>query len=396
MADLNKLITRLTTVTELKQLLIEIQINNSDKISKVSDESVLNAFDYSIAKIAQKQLKDTAILESVIFPESASGDYLDRSASLYGGLTRLGSSASSTFIRVKAADGTQYIPGIHIFNSNTGVQFEVTDFVTIGVNGWGYVPVRSINFGSKANSPAQSIVVVTPKPAGHDSCTNEYGAIGGREEESDESFKIRIRSYPNLQAQNTLDRILEVIRLYNPNILRMFNIGSIDDRVNLRLVLENGAFFSTSELSNILEFIAPYLCLTDIYPTGGTYGVNILNVSWKYIDMDFRVNIGLGYVTDDVRQRMQIAMTKYFDFRYWVEQASIQWDDMMGIVKNIQGVTFVLDEYFSIVTGYPRTDVTLALGELPRIRGFIMRDLEGNILFNSNSILSPIFYENGI
>ena len=61
MADLDKLVTRVTTVTELKQLLTEIIINNTDKVSKISDESVLNAFIYGIAKIAQKQIKDVAV-----------------------------------------------------------------------------------------------------------------------------------------------------------------------------------------------------------------------------------------------------------------------------------------------------------------------------------------------
>jgi len=63
----------------------------------------------------------------------------------------------------------------------------------------------------------------------------------------------------------------------------------------------------------------------------------------------------------------------------------------LQIVKNVVGVDYVPDEFFS-----PNTDIELPIGQLPRIRGFIMRDLSGNILFDSGNNLAPIFYENGL
>lgn len=391
MASLNKLITRISSITELKQLFIEILMNNTDKISKVSDESVVNAVSYGVAKLAQKVNKDVAIIESLIFPESASREYLDRAALIFGGLTRLGATGSSTFVRVKASSGTQYIPGVHTFSSNTGVQFETTEITTIGVNGFGYIPIRSINTGKSSNVPAQTILNVTPTPTGHTSCLNEYAAVGGRDSESDESFKIRIRSYPNLQAQNTLDRILEVMRLYDPNILRILGIGIVDDKVGIRIATENGAFFTDSELVGILEFIDPYLSLTDAYRQGNTFGVELTNIQWRYVDMDFRVKISSSYVVDDVRQSIQQSISKHIDFRYWEEEQSVQWDDLLQIVKSVDGVDYVPDEFFT-----PGSDVRVEIGELPRVRGFIMRDISGNILFDSTNSLTPVFYENGI
>lgn len=387
----DKLITRISTITELKQLLTEIIINNTDKVSKVSDESVLNALIYGVAKIAQKQLKDVAVIESLIIPESATGEALDRAGLLFGGVVRSGSSPSSTFVRVKANAGVEYVPGVHTFISSSGVQFETMDFVTVGVNGYAYVPVRSINLGSNSNVAAQTITSVTPVPVGHISCTNEYMAVGGVDSESDEDFKIRIKSYPNLQAQNTLAYLLEVIRLTQPTVLRIFNLGMEHDKVNIRLVTENGAFFTSSELSGILSFITPYLCLVDIYKQGNISGIKLENIDWLYIDMDFRVKISSSTTIDSVRYNAQVALSKYLDFRYWKEEDSVQWDDMLQIVKSVVGVDYVPDEFFS-----PNTDIPSVSGQLPRIRGFIMRDLSGNILFNSTSNLTPIFYENGI
>lgn len=391
MANLNKLITRISTITELKQLFIEILMNNTGKVSKVSDESVVNAVAYGVAKLTQKVNKDVAVIESLIFPESASGEYLDRAALIFGGLTRLGAVGSSTFVRVKASSGTRYVPGIHTFSSNTGIQFEVTEMVEVGGIGYAYVPVRSINTGVSSNVPAQTILNVTPIPVGHVACMNEYAAVGGRDSESDGSFKVRIRSYPNLQAQNTMGKVLEVIRLYNANVLRIFNVGVVDDRVELRVVTENGGQFLVSELNDILEFADPYLGFTDSYREGNRFGIKLDNVHWRSVDLDFRVKISSSYVVDDVRQRIQQGISKYMDFRYWEEERSVQWDDLLQVVKDVEGVDYVPDEFFT-----PNSDIRVEVGELPRVVGFVMRDLAGNILFDSYSNITPVFYENGI
>ena len=107
--------------------------------------------------------------------------------------------------------------------------------------------------------------------------------------------------------------------------------------------------------------------------------------------MDFRVKISSSYVVDDVRQSIQQSISKHIDFRYWEEEQSVQWDDLLQIVKNVDGVDYVPDEFFT-----PGSDVRVEIGELPRVRGFIMRDISGNILFDSTNSLTPVFYENGI
>ena len=86
---LNKLLTQVTTTSELKQILFEIIFNNTDKISKITKESVNNATAYGIAKLAQKILKDVAISEGRIFYELSSGSALDEAVKLTGAEERL-------------------------------------------------------------------------------------------------------------------------------------------------------------------------------------------------------------------------------------------------------------------------------------------------------------------
>lgn len=386
----SKLLTRITTVTELKQLLTEIILNNTDKVSKISDESVLNAVVYGVAKIAQRQNKDTAIIEGQLFPELATGTNLDSVALRVAGLTRLSSSGSSTFVRVKASEGTVYIPGVNNFVSKTGIQFEVTEITTVGPLGFEYVPVRSINTGSNTNISAQTITTVTPQPIGHIQCMNDYAAVGGRDDENDTSFKLRILSLPNITAKSTLANLLEVIRISNKNVLRIFKQGVIDGKVIINIVTENGVFLTDSEIYNILLDINPYSPISSNNNRGDGIGIVIKNITWKYVDLDFRVDISTNYVIRDVRQSIQLNLSSYLDFRYWEVGSKIQWDDLLQKVKDVDGVNYVPDEYFT-----PNVDIKTNNNELPRLRGFIMRDMTGNILFDSGVNITPIFYSNG-
>ena len=60
----------------------------------------------------------------------------------------------------------------------------------------------------------------------------------------------------------------------------------------------------------------------------------------------------------------------------------------MQIIKTVRGVKYVPDEYFS-----PRIDIIPAVNKLPRIKGFIMRDMAGNIIADSSNVLTPVFYQ---
>ena len=68
------MITKIITLDELKQIFIEILLNKTDKISDVSNESVLNGIAFGCAKLSQRLLTNQAVVESHIFPDTA-GDF---------------------------------------------------------------------------------------------------------------------------------------------------------------------------------------------------------------------------------------------------------------------------------------------------------------------------------
>lgn len=384
------MITRISPTIEIVQLLTEIFINRQNKVTKISDESVLNAMFYGIAKVAQKAEKDIAITEARLFPENAYGQFLDEIAQRTGVPPRRGASGSSTFIRIFADPGTQYLRATNTFSGNNGIVFELDEDVTIPTIGYTYVKVRSTDTGERTNVDPLSISTVSPEPSGHDSVLNEYGATGGRDIEQDDVFRQRIKNNPNIVATQTIEYLSQLFQRTNGDILTVIKEGINNaGKQVLAIVTQNGEDLSPTELDDLLGNASDFLSISELRQLGETFGIELKNVDWFPIDIEFRVDLLNNFNPDDVRKNIQIAFSKAIDFRFWTPGSKVEWDDLLEIVKNIDGVRYVPDSFFS-----PNVDITIPEIQLPRFRGFIMRDLDGNIISDTQGVLNPLFYPN--
>lgn len=380
------------TISFLKNLWIETFLNKTDKVTDITDNSVLNAAAFGTAKVAQKALKDVAIVSAQIFPEEASGDYLDRAASLFGVTPRKGALGSSTYIRVYGNPYITYTAGINTFVSTNGVRFQIEKTFTIGESGYGYVKVRSESIGEFTNVDANSIVTVTPVPQGHKECTNEYYAVGGRDEEDDEMFRRRILNHQNIYAEGTLEKLTQVLQNIDDRVLKIMFVGVMEDSfIHVQIATQNGQEFTTQELQVLLNGATPYFGIGDMIVSGRLMGIKFENASWYEVGgetgVDFRCEIEPGYDVATVRKNIQVGLTKYLDFRFWEAGANVEWDNLLDIVKHTEGVQYVSDEDF-----YPKHDEAVPVYMLPRIKKFIMRDLNGSVLFDLSKEFSPVFY----
>lgn len=380
------------TISFLKNLWIETFLNKTDKVTDITDNSVLNAAAFGTAKVAQKALKDVAIVSAQIFPEEASGDYLDRAASLFGVTPRKGALGSSTYIRVYGNPNITYTAGINTFVSTNGVRFQIEKTFTIGESGYGYVKVRSESIGEFTNVDANSIVTVTPVPQGHKECTNEYYAVGGRDEEDDEMFRRRILNHQNIYAEGTLEKLTQVLQNIDDRVLKIMFVGVMEDSfIHVQIATQNGQEFTTQELQVLLNGATPYFGIGDMIVSGRLMGIKFENASWYEVGgetgVDFRCEIEPGYDVATVRKNIQVGLTKYLDFRFWEAGANVEWDNLLDIVKHTEGVQYVSDEDF-----YPKHDEAVPVYMLPRIKKFIMRDLNGSALFDLSKEFSPVFY----
>jgi hypothetical protein len=384
------MITKITTVDELKQIFTEILLNKTDKISDISNESVLNAIAYGCSKLAQRMLVNQAVVESHIFPDTAYGKYLDNLAKIRGISPRNKACGSTAYIRIEGEPGTNYDKNIVTISSSSGINFQLENDFTINEMGWGYAKIKSKQVGITSNVDALTINNMNNAPSGHYACTNEYCAVGGMDNESDETFRMRIKDSVNQLARNTLSYIEQVFMKINSRVLRVHK-GGIDgnNKLNLIVVSVNGQDFSDEEFNEILSKSEEYLSLTEILQDTTGFALKLKNVDWLPIDVDFRASIDASYDIDEIRKQMQIKISKLFDYRFWKYGDRVEWENLLYSIKSIDGVRYVPDNYFK-----PSADINVAKYRLPRLRGFILRDLDGNIISDNYSVLSAFSYPN--
>ena len=385
------MITEITSIEELKQIFSEILFNHTNKVTKITDNSVLNGMAFGCAKIGQKAIKDIAILESHILPDSSYGIYSDNVASNNGIAPRFGASNSSTYIRLVGTPGTIYFQTINTFSGNDGIIFNLEQDITIPSIGYIYAKIRSQQTGEKTNVNSLTLNKVNPIPSGHQYCINEYRAIGGRDIEDDNSLKKRIKEGSNILAKNTLSCLEQVFIKINPNILQLKYQGiNNSGKGILSILTQNGIDLTTIELEELLEQGEKFFALTDLKPLNTqSYGVILQNIEYHPIDIMFRCDIFNNYNPDDIREEIQIRFAKKYDLRYWDSSMKIEWDDLLQIVKDTAGIKYVPDTFFS-----PNIDIIIDKEKIPRFRSFLMLNLNGTIISNQLNTLNPIFYPN--
>lgn len=373
-------------------MFIEALLNETDLVSKVSPNSALSGIAAGVAKVAGKAEKDIVLALSELFPDLSYGSQLDRAGANLGIPLRLGALGASTYVRVTATSGTTYIPGTHVFQSTTGISFQIdgSDNIVVGDVGFAYIQISATGTGANTSVPALTISTVSPAPTGHVSCINEYQAQYGRDQETDEQFRLRIQDGGNILARNTLAMIEQLAIAINPKVLKLWNYGvDLNGLRNLGVVTQNGANLTDTELNALTVGIGPYLTLTDqTWYGNATQGILIRNASYYPIDISTRLVLDSTADPDTVRQNIQVGLAKYFDFRKFNPAKDVvQWDRLLNVVQNTPGVKYAPDQYF-----FPNNDIAVGAYLLPRIRGFLMLNLDGSVISNSSGTLAPIYY----
>lgn len=384
--------TKIYTVEEIKSILIESTLNKCDgKISKISENSVLNGITYGVSKLIQKGIKDIALIESQMFPDFAYGKYLDIVGNRNGIKERLPSTGSSVYVRIVGEPNTLYQASQCIFISTTGINFILTEDFTLSSYGFGYALLSSSDTGSNTNVPANSINKIINQPSGHIYVTNEMPGWGGSDIEGDDFYRSRILQNFNNFAFDTLSKLKSVFSKLNPLILIVKKVGINEQgKTVLGVVTVNGTSLSQFQLEELLQSSKYYLSLEEQGFTGGLGlepRMEIVNLPFTYIDVDFRVELEKGVGAEKVKREIQIAITKYFDFRYWTKQR-VEWIELYYLIRDISGIQTIPEKFF-----YPHQDVTIPSSSLPRLRGFIMRNLEG-IVIGENDNVVPVYYSN--
>jgi len=379
-----------TPIERLKELHAKILFSKTDAISKITDGSVVNAMIYANSKLAQKGLKDISLSASHLFPDTAHGEYLDEIASNYGIPSRYGPSISSMYVRFFGDVGTTYTAFNHNIQTDEGIEFELTEDVVIGSFGFAYGLCRSLSASSTANVSAYSVNSMTNEPPTHSNVVNEYAAWGGRDVESDDDFRNRIKDSFNIVSTGTYNKLTIALQQFQPTILRIMSHGlNANGKLILAVVTRSGTPLSQFELDELRDNAFEYMSISEsnVYYLSNK-GVEFVNVEWFPVDISMRVRTNPNFDLDVTRKRMHASISKLFDPRSWNQSKKVEWDDILQVAKRTLGIDYVSDASF-----LPRVDLPVTAGSLPRVRMFEMRNLDGDLLFSNSDQLSPVDYE---
>lgn len=155
----------------------------------------LSARLYAAAAQVQSLYHQAQWLLNQSFPQTASGEYLDRHAQLRGirrgiatcatGTLRFGlSTAISSDLTVGA--GTVCMTG-------TGIRFATTDGVVLKAGQlYADAPAVALEPGKQGNTAAGTVTIMAAMPVGIRACTNPDAFSGGDDEEDDEALRKRL------------------------------------------------------------------------------------------------------------------------------------------------------------------------------------------------------------
>lgn len=380
--------TKINTIDEIKELFLQTLINKVDgKVTKVSINSVLNGIAYGVAKVCQKEMKDSALIESELFPEYAYGKYLDKVVERSGVVRRREKQGSSVFIRIISKPSTVYRKDIVSFSSTSGFRFLLENDFTVDISGIGYAKLKSIDVGVVTNIEAESITQINGAPSGHIFCINEIAAEGGSDLESDKQLLDRLLQEFNNFALDTLSKIKGIAAKYNSLILDIRKVGFSLGVPVLGVITSNGTQLTLQELSSLTDILSKYISLSDFEDTTINVTPNIIlkNMDVRYIDIDIRIDFDT--ITEiELRREIQIKVSKFFDYTTWKYKDTVEWEDLFHIVRGITGVRSVPEQYF-----LPREDILLSKYIYPRLRGLVIRNLEGKVISSSSSVI-PVYY----
>lgn len=383
--------TKVSSVTELKNICTEILLSKTDKITKLSVGSIFNAVAYAIARIGQKALREIALVESQLFPEYAIGETLDLVGERYGIFSRLGASKSLCYIYVYANPGTYYDKDTVVFTSTEGISFKPNYSVTIDANKYAYIPATSIEEGEKANVSALTVTNCTNAPAGHLFCTNTFAAYGGRSIESDDEFRNRIENIHNSLSTKTLEYLSQVALQFNPNILKLVHLGTHNGKTQLGIYTQSGASLSDTELVNLGLQMREYLALSDI-SENLEQRVEFVNVEYQPIDLTIKLSYMNGnYSIEDIYSAIQKKLIAFVDYRYLNTNKNITWIQLYELIKNTEGVVDV--NYGEFLVNGGNGDIIINKAKLPRFRQMIIYNLDGDcMLDNTTTSYMPFIY----
>jgi len=190
------------TVDEIYRQMLEVFEKKTGLTAE--DGCDLAARLYAAAGQIQALLAQSQWVLEQSFPQTATGEFLQRHAWLRGVEKARGSCARGVlrFFVPQAVKQDLSVPEGTVCMTVEGRRFTTTETAVLPAGElWVDVPARAVEIGSGGNVRAETVICFSAAPVGITACSNPEGFWGGEDEETDEELRRRIletyRRLPN-------------------------------------------------------------------------------------------------------------------------------------------------------------------------------------------------------
>lgn len=171
------------------------------------------------------------------FPQTATGEYLDRHASLRG-ISRSTATCATGVLRFglsTAISGDLSIKSGTVCMTKDGVRFATTDDAVLPAGSLHVdVPAMALDPGRQGNAAANTVTIMAAMPVGVKACTNPEAFSGGEDAESDEGLRLRLLDSYRRLPNGANAAYYEQVALSRPGVAaakavgRPRGVGSVD------------------------------------------------------------------------------------------------------------------------------------------------------------------------
>lgn len=286
------------------------------------------------------------------FPQTATGEFLDRHAAVRSLERRKGSKAKGSlrFETAAAAASALTVPAGTACLSLGGTEFVTCeDGVIEEGESFCVVEAEASAVGSMGNVPADSICQMVLAPVGIARCSNTQAFKGGADVEDDESLRGRIMaSYSRLpNGSNTAYYETEALNTDGVTAVKVFprnrGLGTVD------VVAASKAFPPETELLKAIEdrFNAEREICVD---------VKVLAPEAVTVNIQAAVDVEAGFEPASVREKVHDELEKLFDGRLLGKNLLLA--RLGNVIFNVEGVS-------NYVIISPSADVEIQGNQLP-------------------------------
>jgi uncharacterized phage protein gp47/JayE len=242
------------------------------------------------------------------FPQTATGEYLDRHAQLRG-ITRREADRAQGVIRFyveRAREDAVDVDAGTVCMTAGQVRFETTEGGTIGP-GELYVDVsaQAVETGERGNAAAGTILTMAVAPTAVSACVNPAAFSGGRDQEDDESLRERVMASFARLANGANAAYYEQAALSFGDVVaacvtaRSRGVGTVDVTVATQAGVPD---------QELLEKIQDYIqSMREI-----AVDVQVLPPETVTADVTVSVEIETGYDTDTVCAQVEETVREWF------------------------------------------------------------------------------------